>query len=78
MRRSRIENVRIFSIGSCSTQTRIGVSQVLLQSANDSELVRFNYSGTTSKRCVIQALIDGVKMLANPKKVALITSTPLA
>lgn len=73
-----MKRVTIYSTGSCSTQTREGRARVLTEQNGVQIIVEYNYQNTTSKRCVIQGLIDGVAQLDNACHVTLVTSTPLA
>lgn len=73
-----MKRVTIYSTGSCSTQTREGRSRVLIEHNGIQQVVEYTYQNTTSKRCVIQGLIDGVGQLQDACHITLVTSTPLA
>lgn len=73
-----MKSITIYSVGSCSNQTREGSATVLTESAGTRVVSSFAYQNTTAKRCVIQGLIDGVSRLQESCHVVLVTSTPLA
>lgn len=73
-----IRTVRIYSTGSCNQQKREGFAQVLIEQESEKTLMTFHYQDTTSKRSLMQGLIDGVLQLDEPCHVVLITSSPLA
>lgn len=73
-----MNRVSVYSTGSCSNQTREGRARVLTEQDGLQTVTEFTYQNTTSKRCVIQGLIDGVSQLQDACHVTLVTSTPLA
>lgn len=73
-----MNRVSVYSTGSCSARTREGRARVLTEHNGLQTLVEYTYQNTTSKRCVIQGLIDAVAQLQDACHVILVTSTPLA
>lgn len=73
-----MKRVTLYSAGSCSNQTREGRARVLTELDGLQTVTEFTYENTTSKRCIIQGLIDGVLQLQDDCHVNLVTSTPLA
>lgn len=72
------KTVHIYSTGSCNGQTREGFARVLIERDNDKMLMMFHYHETTSKRSLMQGLIDGALELDEPCHVVLVTSSRLA
>ncbi|ARJ44392.1 hypothetical protein B1H58_20440 (plasmid) [Pantoea alhagi] len=73
-----VRTVHIYSTGSCNQQKREGFARVLIERENKKTPMTFHYQDTTSKRSLMQGLIDGVLQLDEPCHVVLVTSSPLA
>jgi hypothetical protein len=71
------EVVKIYSIGSCNPQTRLGRYTALLQYKSNFKVVDGDLTNTTANRCIITGLIEAVKLLKKPCRVNLITSTAI-
>ncbi|HHY26722.1 MAG TPA: hypothetical protein GX523_08260 [Desulfitobacterium dehalogenans] len=69
--------VKIYSIGSCNPQTRLGRYTALLQYKSHFKVVDGDLRDTTANRCIITGLIEAVKLLKKPCRVNLITSTSI-
>jgi len=65
-------------MGSCNAQSREGFARVLIERNNQKTPLTFHYQDTTSKRSIIQGLIDGALQLDEACHVVLVTSTRLA
>ncbi|MFZ4213964.1 hypothetical protein ACOZB2_21350 [Pantoea endophytica] len=76
--RKMIKSVHIYSMGSCNAQSREGFARVLIERNNQKTPLTFHYQDTTSKRSIIQGLIDGALQLDEACHVVLVTSTRLA
>ncbi|KDA94282.1 hypothetical protein [Pantoea agglomerans] len=72
------KTVHIYSTGSCNGQTREGFARVLIERDNEKRPMMFHYHNTTSKRSLMQGLIDGVLQLKDPCHVLLVMSSRLA
>lgn len=72
------KTVHIYSTGSCNGQTREGFARVLIERDNEKRPMMFHYHDTTSKRSLMQGLIDGALQLEEPCHVVLVTSSRLA
>jgi len=70
--------VHIYSTGSCNGQKREGLARVLIERDSGKTGLTFHYYDTTSKRCLMQGLIDGVLQLDASYHVVLVTSSRLA
>lgn len=73
-----MKRISVYSTGSCSKWTGEGRARVLTEQDGLQTVAEYTYQNTTSKRCVIQGLIDGVSLLQDACHVTLVTSTPLA
>lgn len=71
------EVLKIYSIGSCNPQTKLGRYTALLQYKSHFKVVEGDLTYTTAKRCIIIGLIEAVKQLKKPCTVNIITSTPI-
>ena len=72
------KTVHIYSTSSCNLQKREGFARVLIEHENQHIPVTFHYQDTTSKRCLVLGLIDGVLKLDESCHVVLVTSSRLA
>lgn len=72
------KTVQIYSTGSCNGQTREGFAHVLIERDNEKRPLMFHYHDTTSKRSLMQGLIDGALQLDEPCHVVFVTSSRLA
>lgn len=72
-----MKNVRIYSIGSCVTDTRIGRYEVVLEYGENRRYLKKDVVDTTAHRCIIQGFIDAVKVLKYSCEVELVSTTKL-
>ena len=70
--------MHIYSTGSCNGQKCEGLARVLIERDSGKTGQSFHYYDNTSKRCLIQGLIDGVLQLDASYHVVLVTSSRLA
>ena len=70
-----MKSVTIYSIGSCVTETRKGLFEVVLAYGEHRKYLTEAVNDTTANRCVILGLIAAVKLLKEPCNVTLITTT---
>ncbi|MBZ6397841.1 MULTISPECIES: hypothetical protein [Pantoea] len=69
-----MKTVHIYATCSCNEQKRVGLAHVLIERDNVKTPMTFHYQDTTSKRSLVQGLIDGVLQLNEPCHVVLVTS----
>ena len=72
-----MKNVKIFSIGSCVPETRIGSYEALLEYGKHQKYISANQKDTTANRCIITGLIEALKCLKEPCHVELVTTTQI-
>lgn len=73
-----MKTVHIYATCSCNEQKRVGLAHVLIERDNVKIPMTVHYQDTTSKRSLMQGLIDGVLQLNEPCHVVLVTSSRLA
>lgn len=72
-----MKDVKIYSIGSCDSETRVGKYEALLEYGEHRKYLTSIVKDTTANRCIIEGLIVSVGMLKVPCNVQMISTTKL-
>lgn len=71
------KQVSIYSLGSWNHRTRTGNYSVVLQYKNIHKTLTAEITDTTVNRCIIQGVIDAIKLLKEPCEIIVVTATAL-
>lgn len=73
----KTDKVKIYSVGSCDYNTRIGKYYTLLEYKTYYKVINDQLCNTTVNRCIIQGIIDAIKLLKKPCNLLIVTATPV-
>ncbi len=71
------KQVRIFSVGSCDSQTRKGYCEASITVDGKATYLKRDLEDTTANRCIIHGMIDALATLKTPSRVTLTSSTKI-
>lgn len=67
--------VKVFSVGSCNPQTRLGKYNAKLVYKSRHKKIAGEITDTTTNRCIITGIIESIKLIKKPCRVVVVTST---
>lgn len=70
-----MKKVKVYSIGSCHTDSKIGKYEALLEYGIHRKYLTEEISDTTANRCIIIGFIAGVTKIKEPCNIELISTT---
>ena len=72
-----MKDIKIYSVGSCRTDTRVGKYEVLLEYGIHRRYLERTIDNATANRCILEGFIDAVGSLKEACRVEFISTTKL-